>query len=159
MDRVNLVCPSSGAEIPLHYIHTIINIISMPYNSLNDPVSLEDARLFYKGPILAKFCSMGAVSSSKWFPCYITIYDGILRLYDDVETVTRNPSNTVLQMVLDNKRRPSNWKCKDYSKTADKVVNFYTFYMLKDSANVGLFSFELGSLDLYEIEQLIYMQL
>ena len=80
-------------------------------------------------------------------------------VYDAEETVTRNPSNTVLQMVLDNKRRPPNWKCKDYSKTADKVVNFYAFYMLKDSATVGLFSFKrklkLGSLDLNTIEQLI----
>jgi hypothetical protein len=132
----------------------------MPYHSLNDPViSHNDARMFYKGSMLAKFCSMGSVSSSKWFPCYITIYDSLLRLYDDEETATRNPSNSVLQIVLDSKRRPSTWKLKNYSKVSGKVINFYTFYILKDSAALGLFSFKrklkLGSLDLDVIDQLI----
>jgi len=131
----------------------------MPYNSLNDPVSLDDTRLFYKGPILAKFCSMGSVSSNKWFSCYVTIYDGILRLYDDEETVIRNPNNTVLQMVLDNKRHASSWKLKNYSRVSDKVINFYTFYILKDTAPIGWFSLKrklkLGSLDLNTTEHLI----
>jgi hypothetical protein len=132
----------------------------MPYHSLNDPViPHNDARMFYKGPMLAKFCSMGFVSSSKWFPCYITIYDSILRLYDDEETATRNPSNSVLQIVLDDKRRPSTWKLKNYSKVSGKIINFYTFYILKDSAALGLLSFKrklkLGSLDLDVIDQLI----
>lgn len=132
----------------------------MPYHSLNDPViSLGDTRMIYKGPLLAKFCSMGSVSSSKWFPCYLTIYDGILRLYDDEETATRNPSNSVLQMVLDSKLRPSTWKLKNYSIVSHKVINFYTFYILKDSAALGWFSFKrklkLGSLDMDTIDQLI----
>lgn len=131
----------------------------MSYNALNDPVSLEDARCFYKGRVVAKFCNMGIVSSDKWFPCYLTIYDGILRLYDDEETVTRNPSNTVLQMVLDNKRRPSNWKIKDYSKVDNKVINFYTFYILKDNLFSKAFMYKrklkFGTLDMDECEKLI----
>ena len=92
------------------------------------------------------------VNSKNWFPCYITIEYGVLRVYDDEETIHRNPSNTIMQMVLDNSRRPSNWKRKNYSKVNDKVINFYTFYILKDNAFMDRFMYKrkvkFGSLDM-----------
>jgi hypothetical protein len=42
------------------------------YSELNDPGDLHDERGFVSAKMVAKFCSMGKVTSNKWFPCYIT---------------------------------------------------------------------------------------
>ena len=129
------------------------------YATLNDPAELHDQRGFISANIVAKFCSMGIVTSAKWFPCYITIYDGILRLYDEENTVRYNPSNTVLQIPLDEKHRSSPWKRKDYSQSAGKTVDFYCFYIQKDNEIVPplgpVRELKIGCTDFHLLEKLM----
>jgi hypothetical protein len=102
---------------------------------------------------------MGVVNSKTWSQCYLTIKYGILRIYDDKETSIRNPDHTIMQMVLDEKRRPSHWKMKNYSKSSDKVINFYSFYILKDNDFMNVFMYKrkvkFGSTTLEETDKLI----
>ena len=102
------------------------------YENLHDPTDLHDARAFASGKCVAKFCSMGYVTSKKWFGCYITIIDGLLRLYDDEKTCQENPSNTVLTIPLDQNHATSSWKRKNYSQDPDKVIDFYCFYVIQN---------------------------
>ena len=47
------------------------------YETMIDPVT-DDPNAFISGPVFAKFCTMGIVSSKKWFPCYVTTDTPIL---------------------------------------------------------------------------------
>ena len=102
---------------------------------------------------------MGVVSSKTWSQCYLTIEYGILRIYDDKETSIRNPSHTIMQMVLDETRRPSHWKRKNYSNNASKEIYFYSFYILKENDFMNRFMYKrkvkFGSTDLEETDKLI----
>jgi len=115
--------------------------------------------LDYEGLILIRLCNMGVVNSKTWSQCYLTIKYGILRIYDDKETSIRNPNHTIMQMVLDEKRRPSHWKMKNYSKSSDKVINFYSFYILKDNDFMNVLMYKrkvkFGSTTLEETDKLI----
>jgi len=126
------------------------------YQALNDPTNLHDERAFASAKLVAKFCSMGVVTSQKWFPCYVTIYDGILRLYDEEATAKANPANVVLQIPLDSKHRPSPWKRKDYSQTPGTKVDFYAFYVLGDNFGLNrVRELKLGSTEIGNLEKII----
>ena len=88
------------------------------YSSLNDPSELHDERGFIKSSVVCKFCSLGFVTSEKWFPGYIVIYDGVLKLYDNEETIKYNAQNTVLEIPLNHLRRPSVGNAKHTSRMA-----------------------------------------
>mmetsp|Transcript_25129 Transcript_25129/g.55734 ORF Transcript_25129/g.55734 Transcript_25129/m.55734 type:complete len:148 (+) Transcript_25129:170-613(+) len=125
------------------------------FSTLNDPGDLHDERGFVSAKMVAKFCSFGKVTSNKWFPVYITVYDGILRLYDEEATAKASPTSSVLQIPLDYLRRPSIWKRKDYSQVDDKTINFYAFYIMKDGP-FGLYrEIKLGSHDVATLEKVI----
>jgi len=115
--------------------------------------------LDYEGPILIRLCNMGVVSSKTWSQCYLTIQYGILRIYDTKESSIRNPSHTIMQMVLDETRRPSHWKLKNYSQSSDKVINFYSFYILKDNDFMNRFMYKrkvkFGSISMEETDNLL----
>mmetsp|Transcript_9171 Transcript_9171/g.12666 ORF Transcript_9171/g.12666 Transcript_9171/m.12666 type:complete len:143 (+) Transcript_9171:36-464(+) len=108
----------------------------MSYSSLNDPV-IEDGRAFAAGNVCAKFCSMGFVTSSKWFSCYIKILDGILHLYADEKSSQEDPQNVVLKISLSKYHRASAIKRKNYSTDPAKIAEFYCFYLEVDN---GMFS-------------------
>jgi len=102
------------------------------YDALHDPVSNED-NAYYSGKIMAKFCSMGFVTSSKWFPAYITIIDGRLRLYADENAVTQAPNDFIQQVSLTRDHRSSAIKKKNYSKDNSMLIEFYCFYVEIDN--------------------------
>ena len=108
----------------------------MSYATLNDPVSNEETA-FISGSIVAKFCNMGFVTSSKWFSGYITIIDGNLRLYADEQSARSSPQNFILNIALSKNHRISEIKRKDYSKDPMKLIEFYCFYIEIDN---GIFS-------------------
>jgi hypothetical protein len=128
----------------------------MSYNTLNDPNELHDPRGFIKAKVVAKFCSLGLVSSSKWFSGYIIIYDGVLKLYDHEDTVKYSPENTVLEITLDKTRRPSAWKRKTYAQNDGQPTDFYSFYIMHDSEWLGrIRELKIGTHDLNRLESLI----
>jgi hypothetical protein len=129
----------------------------MSYATLHDPnLTLDHQASTISANVLAKFCSLGMVTSSKWFPCYITIQDGILRLYDEQNTVAYNPLNTVLEIPLEHTIHSSAWNRKDYSKSKGSPAVFSAFYITQDS----LFGqqqrlLKIGSPDFSKIERII----
>lgn len=128
----------------------------MSYNTLHDPADLHNPKAFAEGNCVAKFCSLGLVASRKWFSSYITIVDGVLRLYDDKNTCTENPQNFVMEIPLDHKHRTSVWKRKNYSKNPYKVIDFYCFYIKKDTD--GFYpkrELKIGCMDIDTAEKLI----
>lgn len=126
------------------------------YNSLSDPNELHDPRAFYKGTVVAKFCSMGFVSSAKWFPVYIIIYDGILKVYDHEDTVKYSPENTVLEIPLDRTRKPSAWKRKTYQQNEGAPTDFYSFYIMVDHEWLGTIrELKIGTHDLRVLETIL----
>ncbi len=103
------------------------------YASLHDPNVLNDKEAFMSAKVVAKFCNLGIVTSAKWFPCYITMYDNVLRLYDEENTVLHNPANTVLEIPLDRTIHSSPWNRKNYSKIPGTPIDFFTFYLTQDA--------------------------
>ena len=103
------------------------------YSSLNDPVT-HDANAFAAGSVVAKFCSMGLVSSQKWFPCYISIIDGVLRLYDDEASSKMLPQYAVLQIPLSSHHQTSPIKKKAYTQNnANQAIELNCFYVQIDN--------------------------
>ena len=85
------------------------------------------------GKVVIKFCNMGFVTSRKWTAAYLTIVDGIVRLYDSIETCPTNSQNSALNIVLGNKHQASLAKKKNYSKDPMKVIEFFCFYIQIDN--------------------------
>jgi hypothetical protein len=57
------------------------------YAQLRDPPGGNaDERAFAAGKVVAKFCNFGIVTSHKWISAYVTILDGVFRLYDSQES-------------------------------------------------------------------------
>jgi hypothetical protein len=130
--------------------------MSAQYNTLNDPNELHDPRGFIKAKVVAKFCSMGFVSSAKWFSAYLIIYDGILKLYDHEDTVKYSPENTVLEIPLDNTRRPSAWKRKNYAQNDGAPTDFYSFYIMVEHEWLGrIRELKIGTHDLRTLETIM----
>jgi hypothetical protein len=105
----------------------------MSYEQLNDPVINADESAFVAGDIVIKLCNMGFVTSRKWISAYITIIDGIVRIYDSKETCQANAQNSALQIVLGHHHQASVAKRKNYSKDPLKVIEFFTFYIQIDN--------------------------
>eukprot|EP01038_Epipyxis_sp_PR26KG_P008450 gene8450-11428_t len=126
------------------------------YSALNDPV-IQNDESYVAGSIVAKFCSMGFVTSQKWFSSYVTILDGIVSIYDSEKSYLSNPQNTVLKIALDHNFRASAIKRKNYSKDPLKIIEFYCFYIEIDN---GLFmptrQIKIGCLTQQFAEQLVH---
>ena len=126
------------------------------YNSLNDPADVNDERAFLKAKIVAKFCSFGIVSSAKWFSGYIVIFDGVLKLYDHEDTVKYSPASTILEIPLNQTRRPSAWKRKKYSQNNGVPTDFYSFYIMQNSEWLGTIrELKIGTHDLPTMEKIL----
>lgn len=128
----------------------------MSYNALNDPNEIHDERAFIKANVVAKFCSLGFVTSAKWFPAYIVVYDGVLKLYDSEETVKYSPGSTVLEIPLDKNHRPSAWKRKTYAQNGGLPTDFYSFYIMGESEWLGrVRELKIGTHDLNLLERIL----
>lgn len=98
------------------------------------------------------YCYISSISCS----CYITIVDGIVRIYDTEEICQSNPLSYAFQVVLGSKHQASQAKRKNYSTDPLKVLELYCFYIEIDN---GIFAstrlVKIGSPDPALIERLI----
>jgi hypothetical protein len=119
----------------------------MSYTALHEPVN-HDESAYAAGPVNAKFCSMGFVTSNKWFPGYLTVLDGIVRLYASEQACQLNPQDCVLQIQIKKNHHCSALKIKNYSKDPMKIIDFHCFYIEVDN---GIFmptrELKIGCLD------------
>lgn len=108
------------------------------YTTLNDPTNMEEMTYAWAN-CAAKFCNFGLVTSQKWTSVYITILDGIVRVYDSRESCNENEHNDVFRIVLNStgKYRASDVKVKNYSNNPSKVIEFHSFYIEIDN---GMFA-------------------
>ena len=88
----------------------------------HDPGPLQAA-------VAAKFCSMGLVSSHKWFSSFIIINEGVLRLYDEERTFLESPRNFVLEISLTKNHTTSPIRRKNYAMDTSGMVEFFCFYV------------------------------
>lgn len=95
--------------------------------SLNDPDHFDNPKAFVDANVCIKICSMGFVTSKKWIQAYLTIVDGIVRIYDSKESCHANPQAFVQQIVLGAKHQASIAKKKNYASDPTKVIEFFTF--------------------------------
>lgn len=105
----------------------------MSYTSLDDPVDAAVPEGFCAGKFMIKFCSMGLVTSSKWSTVWITLGDGILRVYDSEDSCSANAQSYVLQILLGKRHRASEVKTKNYSDNPLRVIDFFCFYIQLDN--------------------------
>lgn len=101
-----------------------------------EETALPDDRGVVSAVAAAKFCSMGVVSSQKWFSCFVTISEGVFNLYDNQETFQESPSNVVLQIPLTRRHQTSAIKRRLYSAEnsgVNKSADFYCFYIELDN--------------------------
>ena len=111
-------------------------MLSNRYGALHDPVS-SDETTFAAAKICMKFCTFGLVTSKKWVAGYITILDGMVRIYDSQESCQSMPSQTILTIPLTSSHRVSEIKIKNYSQDKMKIVEFFCFYIEVDN---GIFA-------------------
>ena len=107
------------------------------YETLRDPPSLDNEESFASGKVMIKLCTLGIVSSKKWVSAYMTVIDGVVKIYDSKESCLANPQNTVLKITLTKSHCLSEIKPKDYSQDRSKIINFYCFYIQIDN---GIFA-------------------
>lgn len=124
----------------------------MPYNSLPDP-ALNDNRAVASGTCAAKFCSMGFVTSQKWFSAYITVLDGLLCLYDSEDSFNASPYNHIVRILITRDHTVTTIKMKQYAVDPTKPITFFCFYLMKKNV-IGSSSKELkiGCVDLPRAE-------
>ena len=79
--------------------------------------------------VAAKFCSMGLVSSHKWFSSFVIIHEGVLRLYDEEKTYLESPRNFVLEINLTKNHTTSPIRRKNYANDTSTMVEFFCFYV------------------------------
>ena len=127
----------------------------MSYATLNDPAT-TDERGFVAAKIACKLCNMGFVTSKKWTSAYMTILDGIVKIYDSKESCEANPINPVMQIVLGSRHQASEVKKKNYSQDNLKIIEFFCFYVQTDNGMFGPTRLlKIGSPDPGTIERLV----
>ena len=82
---------------------------------------------YFRGNILAKFCTLGLVTSRKWYSTYVIIDDNYLYLYESGEVAELNPSDTILKFKLTKENQTSKINKKNYSKDKMKIIELFTF--------------------------------
>lgn len=108
----------------------------MSFSRLGDPLVSHNAS-YCSALVSTKFCNLGFVTSKKWTSTYITILDGVVRVYDSQESCESDPQNSVLEIVLQSGFRASAIKKKDYSTNPLQIIHFYSFYIEQDQ---GIFT-------------------
>lgn len=102
------------------------------YATLSDPVTNHEDS-FYSCVVAMKFCSMGMVTSTTWTSGYVTLLDGVLKLYDSKETCEKEANDYILRIGLEKGHYTSPiveaWVSQDF---ASGGANFHSFYLMKD---------------------------
>lgn len=126
------------------------------FANLSDENTSTSNRADLRSKIVAKFCTMGLVTSAKWFSGYIVIQDGLLKLYDHEDTEKYSPKSTVLEIPLDRKHRCSPWKRKNYKQGAGVPTDFFSFYIMVDDEWLGqIRELKIGSHDFHVVENIM----
>ena len=102
------------------------------FEQLHDTV-VHDERSYSAGVVSAKFCSFGFVTSKKWFAGYLTVLDGVVRLYENSQACQLNPQDFIQQIQLTLHHQCSAIKMKDYSTDPRRQIPFYCFYIEKEA--------------------------
>lgn len=100
----------------------------MAYQQLHDTV-VHDERAYAASLVSAKFCSLGFVTSKKWFSGYVTVLDGVVRLYDSKESCRSDAQNYIQSFQLTRNHQCSPIKVKSYSPNPAVPIDFYCFYL------------------------------
>lgn len=111
----------------------MLNVNKSSYEPMRDNPTAYDEHAFAAGVAAAKFCSMGVVSSQKWFSSFVIVSDGLLKLYDDEKSYQNNPSGYILQISLSNYHRASDIRRKAYAQDPSKSADLYCFYVEIDN--------------------------
>ena len=82
-----------------------------------------------RAAVAAKFCSMGLVTSQKWFSSFIIMKEEILKLYDEEKTYLESPQNCVLEIALTKNHMTSPIRRKNYATDTASMVEFFCFYV------------------------------
>lgn len=134
----------------------------MSYATLGDDAAQvsnnasEGGNNYITAKVVIKFCSFGLVSTAKWYPAYIIVANGTLKVYDHEDTVKFNPKNTIMEIPLDRQHRCSGWKRKNYKQKGGIPTDFFSFYIMKDSAVLGhIRELKIGSHDLQTMENIM----
>jgi hypothetical protein len=114
------------------------------FSTLNDPPEFSDDRAFAAESVVAKYCTMGLVSSKKWFPCYIIILDGCVKMYVDEMACDANPQDAIMMISLGDDYRASGIKRKDYSIDPSHIAEFHCFYIEQWNDLVPLRKLKIG---------------
>lgn len=101
------------------------------YERMPDVANPADTGIV-KCPATARFCSMGFVTSEKWFSCYVTIADGVFHLYDEEKTFLQSPGSVVMQIPITRRHTTSAIKRKVYNQDG-KSVELFCFYIELDN--------------------------
>ncbi len=99
------------------------------YSSLPDPV-VSSQHSYFKAVVNFKFCNFGLVTSQTWTAGYLTVMDGVLRLYDSRESAERDMSNghfLKIPLLPGHLCTPLKVNCYNNSR-----VNFYCFSLMYD---------------------------
>ncbi len=102
------------------------------YATLSDPVTNHEDS-FYSCVVAMKFCAMGMVTSTTWTSGYVTLLDGVMKVYDSKETCERQPNEYILRIGLEKGHYASpivqTWISQDFAAGG---ANFHAFYLMKD---------------------------
>jgi len=102
------------------------------YATLSDPVTNHEDS-FFSCVVAMKFCAMGMVTSSTWTSGYVTILDGVMKLYDSKETCELQPNEWVLRIGLEKGHYASPIQTTHVSQEfTTGGVDFHCFYLMKD---------------------------
>ena len=85
----------------------------MNYENFNDSDDHNEGKIIFSQQVYSKFCYYGLVGSNSWDITYIIIVDGVLRIYDSIDTFTNTPEEFVSQIQLTNQHTLSNILIKD----------------------------------------------
>jgi hypothetical protein len=107
----------------------------MSYDSLHDTTE-NSSDSFIAATVICKFCDMGFVTSKKYTSVFITILDGVFRLYASKEACTANSQDTLMRIPLTRHHEASAPKRKNYAPDRSKVLELFEIYI---QINNGIF--------------------
>lgn len=113
-------------------------------------------QVLFQQQVFSKFCYYGLVGSHSWDITYLVVVDGVIRIYDSLETYQRSPEEFVSQITLTPQHTLSSIMLKDYSKNPSLNVMIHYCYILSDN---GLWSptkvIKVGSATRSEMENFV----
>lgn len=109
----------------------------MSYQNFDDSDGHVEGNTLFAQQVFSKFCYYGLVGSSSWDITFIAVVDGVIRIYDSIETYRQSPEEFVSQIQLTRQHTLSNILIKDYSKDPTQNIFIHYCYIMSDN---GLWS-------------------